>query len=124
MSLSSRERWHATMGAASRQRGSLTRALAEHASELVRAGEGVAQRFARGGKLIAFGNGRCATDAQHIAVEFIHPVIVGKPALPAISLSDDFAMLTDVGTRHGLLEIFAAPLEQLGLPGDIAIGLS
>ncbi len=124
MSPSFPDRWHGTIGAASRQRGSFTRELAGNASELVRAGEAVAQRFSRGGKLIAFGNGRSATDAQHVAVEFMHPVIMGKPALPAISLSDDFAMLTDVGTRHGLLEIFAAPLEPFGLPSDIAIGLS
>ncbi|HTF33670.1 MAG TPA: SIS domain-containing protein [Myxococcota bacterium] len=124
MSLSSREPWHSTIGEASRQRGCITRALAEHASLLVCAGEAMAQRFSRGGKLVAFGNGRCATDAQHIAVEFIHPVIVGKPALPAISLSDDFAMLTDVGAARGLPEVFATPLGREALPSDIAIGVS
>jgi len=124
MSVLSPERWRATVDEASRQRVSLTRALAEHAGELVRAGEAVAQRFSRGGKLIAFGNGPSATDAQHIAVEFLHPVIVGKPALPALSLSDDFALLTDVRMRRDLSEEFAGSLEREALPNDIALGVS
>src|SRR5579863_1088464 len=47
----------------------------------------MAERFLRGGRLLAFGNGQHATDAQHVAVEFVHPVIVGKRALPALDLS-------------------------------------
>lgn len=47
----------------------------------------VAARFQRGGRLLAFGSGQCASDAQHIAVEFLHPVLVGKRALPALDLS-------------------------------------
>ncbi|HBZ70761.1 MAG TPA: phosphoheptose isomerase [Deltaproteobacteria bacterium] len=102
----------------------MTRFLAEHAQELVRAGEAMAQRFSCGARLFAFGNGRCATDAQHIAVEFLHPVIVGKPALPAVSLSDDFATLSELAERQGLREAFTAPLEREGRPHDIAIGIS
>ena len=47
----------------------------------------MAERFLRGGRLLAFGEGALATDAQHVSVEFVHPVIVGKRALPAIDLS-------------------------------------
>ena len=47
----------------------------------------MAERFLRGGRLLAFGRGACATDAQHVAVEFVHPVIVGKRALPALDVS-------------------------------------
>jgi D-sedoheptulose 7-phosphate isomerase len=47
----------------------------------------MAERFARGGRLLAIGRGACATDAQHVAVEFVHPVVVGKRALPALDLS-------------------------------------
>ncbi|MBA3892128.1 MAG: SIS domain-containing protein [Gemmatimonadales bacterium] len=50
----------------------------------------MAERFLRGGRLLAFGRGACATDAQHVAVEFVHPVIVGKRALPALDLSIAF----------------------------------
>src|SRR4051812_7609078 len=54
--------------------------LAEACSEM-------SERFLRGGRLLAFGNGPYATDAQHVSVEFVHPVIVGKRALPALDLS-------------------------------------
>ena len=47
----------------------------------------MAERFLRGGRLLAFGRGPYATDAQHVSVEFVHPVIVGKRALPALDLS-------------------------------------
>jgi D-sedoheptulose 7-phosphate isomerase len=47
----------------------------------------MAERFLKGGRLLAFGRGQSATDAQHVAVEFVHPVIVGKRALPALDLS-------------------------------------
>jgi len=60
------------------------------AERLARACEEMAQRFLRGGRLLAFGRGASATDAQHVAVEFVHPVIVGKRALPALDLSAAF----------------------------------
>jgi D-sedoheptulose 7-phosphate isomerase len=50
----------------------------------------MAERFRAGGRLLAFGQGACATDAQHVSVEFVHPVIVGKRALPALDLSIAF----------------------------------
>jgi D-sedoheptulose 7-phosphate isomerase len=81
-------------------------------------------RFHRGGKLMVFGNGGPSTDAQHVAVEFVHPVIVGKRALPAISLTSDVATLTGVAGHAGLAEIFAHQLRFLGEPADIALGLS
>ena len=59
----------------------------------------MAIRFHRGGKLVAFGTGGASTDAQHVAVEFVHPVIVGKRALPAISLTSDIATVTGVASQ-------------------------
>lgn len=50
----------------------------------------MSERFLKGGRLLAFGRGACATDAQHVSVEFVHPVIVGKRALPALDLSMAF----------------------------------
>jgi D-sedoheptulose 7-phosphate isomerase len=50
----------------------------------------MSRRFLAGGRLLAFGNGPAATDAQHVSVEFVHPVIVGKRALPALDLGPDF----------------------------------
>ena len=61
----------------------------------------MALRFHRGGKLVVFGTGAASTDAQHVAVEFVHPVIVGKRALPAISLTSDAATVTGVAASEG-----------------------
>jgi D-sedoheptulose 7-phosphate isomerase len=55
----------------------------------------MSERFLRGGRLVAFGRGPYATDAQHVSVEFVHPVIVGKRALPALDLSLDFGPWLD-----------------------------
>ena len=98
--------------------------LAEHATEVARACHAMAVRFHRGGKLIVFGNGGPSTDAQHVAVEFVHPVIVGKRALPALSLTSDVATLTGIANRVGLAETFAHQIRFLGEPADIALGLS
>jgi D-sedoheptulose 7-phosphate isomerase len=72
-------------------RNPVSRALFDREAErLAAACEAMAARFLRGGRLIAFGHGASATDAQHVAVEFVHPVIVGKRALPALDLSPMF----------------------------------
>jgi D-sedoheptulose 7-phosphate isomerase len=98
--------------------------LAEHAREVAAACHAMATRFHSGGKLVVFGNGGSSTDAQHVAVEFVHPVIVGKRALPAISLTSDVATLTGIATRDGLAEVFAHQIRFLAEPADIALGLS
>jgi D-sedoheptulose 7-phosphate isomerase len=59
----------------------------------------MAQRFLRGGRLLAFGRGAYATDAQHVSVEFVHPVIVGKRALPALDISLEFPAWLDAILR-------------------------
>ena len=98
--------------------------LAGHAEDVARTCHAMAVRFHRGGKLLVFGNGGDSTDAQHVAVEFVHPVIVGKRALPALSLTSDVATLTGVANRAGLAETFAHQLRFLAEPADIALGLS
>jgi len=100
------------------------RALARDADAVSRACHAMAVRFHRGGKLIVFGNGGTATDAQHVVVEFVHPVIVGKRALPAISLTNDPATLTGIARSDGFEAVFAAQLRLLASPEDIALGLS
>jgi len=82
----------------------------------------MASRFQRGGRLIAFGNGAWASDAQHVSVEFVHPVIVGKRALPALALTNDAALLSG-GNKNGGLQ-FARQLTMLARPQDIAMGFS
>jgi D-sedoheptulose 7-phosphate isomerase len=98
--------------------------LAEHAEDVARTCHAMAERFHRGGKLIVFGNGGPSTDAQHVAVEFVHPVIVGKRALPAISLTTDVATMTGVASQVGFDGVFSHQLRYLAEPSDIALGLS
>ncbi|MBW3664171.1 MAG: SIS domain-containing protein [Actinobacteria bacterium] len=98
--------------------------LANSAEPLAIACHAMAGRFLEGGTLIAFGNGGPTTDAQHVSVEFVHPVIVGKRALPAISLNADAASFTSVASRHGFDEVYAHTLRVVGRPTDIALGLS
>jgi D-sedoheptulose 7-phosphate isomerase len=83
----------------------------------------MARRFSAGGRLIAFGAGAAASDAQHVAVEFVHPVIVGKRALPALALVNDVGSIMGLALRDGAGS-FARQLGLLGAPGDIAMGLS
>src|SRR5437867_1912364 len=99
-------------------------ALADDAGAVARACHAIAVAFHRGGKLIVFGNGGPSTDAQHVAVEFVHPVIVGKRALPAISLTADVATVTGIAERDGVAAIFAHQIRFLADPADIALGLS
>jgi D-sedoheptulose 7-phosphate isomerase len=106
------------------RRGGPGRALAEDAGKVAAACHDMAIRFHRGGKLIVFGNAGAATDAQHIAVEFVHPVIVGKRALPAIALTNEPATLTAIARADGFDEVFAAQVRLLADPADIALGVS
>ena len=88
------------------------------AAEIARACLAMARRFQKGGRLLSFGTGPSASDAQHIAVEFVHPVLMGKKALPAMALSGEIS--GEVGTPNS----FARRLELLGRPADIAVGFS
>jgi len=94
------------------------------AERIARACWAMAQRFHQGGRLLAFGNGASATDAQHVSVEFVHPVIVGKRALPALALTNDSATLSGLmmGQEHG--PAFSQLLHVLGRPQDMALGFS
>ncbi len=83
----------------------------------------MARRFHQGGRLLAFGNGAWATDAQHVSVEFVHPVIVGKRALPALALTNDSATLSGLMAR-ATTSAFARQLSVLARLQDIAMGFS
>ena len=105
------------------QRTEATHALAGQADAIAEACHAMAVRFHQGGKLIVFGTGGPSTDAQHVAVEFVHPVIVGKRAMPAISLTNDVATVTGVAERDGIASIFAHQIRFLADPADIALGI-
>jgi D-sedoheptulose 7-phosphate isomerase len=105
-------------------RGDPVRDLADQADAVAAACHAMAVRFHRGGKLVVFGPGGSSTDAQHVAVEFVHPVIVGKRALPAIALTTDVATVTGIAERDGVAAIFAHQIRFLADPADIALGIS
>lgn len=102
----------------------MVRSFAENADELERCVGEMAQRFSRGGRLIAMGNGGSACDAQHIAVEFQHPIIEKRKPLPAFALTIDTATLTAIGNDKDFSCVFVDQLDLLAQPDDIALGIS
>jgi D-sedoheptulose 7-phosphate isomerase len=84
----------------------------------------VGQCLRNGGKLLFFGNGGSAADAQHLAAEFVGRFRIERQALPAIALTTDSSILTAVGNDYGFEQIFARQIQALGRPGDVAIGIS
>lgn len=84
----------------------------------------IAERFRRGGRLWVMGNGGSACDAQHVAVEFQHPIIEKRKALPAAALTVDTAMLTAIGNDTDFSHVFVDQLALLARTEDIALGIS
>ncbi len=83
----------------------------------------MADRFAAGGRLFAFGNGGSATDAQQLATLFLHPG-PGAPPLPAFALANDTSVVTALCNDIGVEVVFARQLAAFGCQHDIAVGLS
>jgi D-sedoheptulose 7-phosphate isomerase len=97
------------------------RAEADRIEALVRA---MAARFSSGGRLYVMGNGGSATDAQHISLEFFHPIVEKRKALPAIALTADQALLTAISNDRDFAKVFADQLRVLARPGDMALAVS
>ena len=95
-----------------------------HAEDIERCVHALAERFAAGGRLLCMGNGGSACDAQHVAVEFQHPIIEKRRALPAVALTTDNAMLTAIGNDTDFSRVFIDQLELLARSGDMVLGLS
>ncbi len=98
--------------------------FATEAARIAEACWSMARRFHQGGRLLAFGNGAWATDAQHVSVEFVHPVIVGKRALPALALTNDSATISGLMATGEANMPFVRQLGVLARPQDIAMGFS
>jgi phosphoheptose isomerase len=92
--------------------------------EIVRAARAIIKCLHSGGKILFFGNGGSAADAQHLAAEFVGRFVVERQGLPAIALTTDTSILTAVGNDYGFDQIFARQVEALGRPGDVAVGIS
>ena len=96
----------------------------EQADRIVECCQAMARAFDNGGRLFVMGNGGSSCDAAHVSVEFMHPIIEKRPALPAIALTTDTAILTAVGNDQDFSLAFAQQLRMLGRAGDIALGIS
>ncbi len=101
-----------------------TKFFADNKDAILSASLRMAKAFHRGGKLLVCGNGGSATDAQHIAVEFMHPITVGRKALPAICLTNDMAMMTAVANDVGFDDVFTRQIIALGNEGDVLLAIS
>ncbi len=82
------------------------------------------ERFAKGHKVLFFGNGGSAADSQHLAAELVNRVRVNRKALPAIALTTDTSILTGIANDHGYEKVFARQIEALGKVDDVAFALS
>jgi D-sedoheptulose 7-phosphate isomerase len=92
--------------------------------KIVDAAKALSAAFRQGRKVLLFGNGGSAADAQHIAAEFVGRFVPDRRALPAISLATDTSALTALGNDYGYNFVFSRQVEALGVSGDVAIGIS
>jgi D-sedoheptulose 7-phosphate isomerase len=96
----------------------------ENADRISECAGAMARAFDEGGRLFVMGNGGSSCDAAHVSVEFMHPIIEKRPALPAIALTTDTAILTAVGNDQDFAMAFTEQLRMLGRRGDLALGIS
>jgi len=95
-----------------------------HAADVQRAARIIADSFQAGAKLLLFGNGGSAADAQHIAGEMVNKFLQDRRALPAIALTTDGGVLTCIGNDTGFENIFARQIEALGTKDDVCLAIS
>jgi D-sedoheptulose 7-phosphate isomerase len=101
------------------------RLLGEEAiAAMVSAAELISATLGRGGKLLAFGNGGSASDADHLTGELIGRFQLERRGLPALSLSDNPSAFTAIANDYGYERVFARQVEALGAEGDVALGIS
>lgn len=98
--------------------------LNENLGRLTQVIEAITAALKAGNKILLFGNGGSAADAQHIAAEFINRFIIERPPLPAIALTTDTSVITSIGNDYDFSEIFSKQIRALSQPGDIAWGIS
>ncbi len=95
-----------------------------HAADVQRAAQMIADAFKAKGKLLVFGNGGSAADAQHIAGEMVNKFLQDRRALPAIALTTDGGVLTCIANDTGYENIFARQIAALGTKGDVCLAIS
>ena len=95
-----------------------------YADEIGELSQKMAERFREGHQLWVMGNGGSACDAQHVAVEFIHPIIEKRRALPALDLVSQIPVVTAISNDKDFARIFVDQIELWGKPGDMALAIS
>ncbi len=100
------------------------RFIQENAEGLLQVVRMIVKAFKKGNKVLLFGNGGSAADAQHIAAEFVNRFLIERPSLPAIALTTDTSILTSIANDYDFADVFAKQVKALGREGDVAIGIS
>src|SRR6185312_12865309 len=100
------------------------RFFADQGPALIATAHAVADVYRGGGRLFTMGNGGSSTDAAHVAVEFLHPVTAGRPALAAINLAADSTTLSALGNDLGFEHVFVRQVSALCRAGDALFGVS
>ena len=98
--------------------------LRDNLEILIEAIDAIVAAFRSGNKLLLFGNGGSAADAQHIAAEFVNRFRVERPPLAAIALTTDSSALTSIANDYDYTQVFAKQVRALGKPGDVAVAIS
>jgi len=98
--------------------------FAEQGNKVVEVARLLAVCLARGGKILACGNGGSAADAQHLAGEFVNRFLLERPPLPALALTTDTSVLTAIGNDYGFEQVFSKQVQALGKPGDVLLAIS
>jgi D-sedoheptulose 7-phosphate isomerase len=96
----------------------------ENLTRIVAVVEAVITALKAGNKILLFGNGGSAADAQHLAAEFVNRFVIERPPLPAIALTTDTSIITSIGNDYDFTDIFSRQIRAIGQRGDIAWGMS
>lgn len=98
--------------------------LNENLTRIVAVIEALTEALKGGNKILLFGNGGSAADAQHLAAEFVNRFVIERPPLPAIALTTDTSIITSIGNDYDFTEIFSKQIRAIGRKGDVAWGMS
>jgi len=98
--------------------------LKDSLGQIVKVVNVITASLKKGNKILLFGNGGSAADAQHLAAEFVNRFLIERPPLPAIALTTDTSIITSIGNDYDFAQIFAKQIRAIGQPGDVAIGMS
>lgn len=110
--------------AASDARRLMERLVAEQGENVAAAARMLAEALQAGRKILLFGNGGSAADAQHLAAELVNRFQVERPPLAALALTTDTSVLTSIANDYDFVQVFAKQVRALGRPGDVAWGIS